>query len=29
MIAPSGDRRFIDPTRWHYTGADSDLDSFA
>ena len=27
MIAPAGDRRFIDPTRWHYTGADSDLDS--
>jgi GNAT superfamily N-acetyltransferase len=29
MISPAGDRRFIDPTRWHYTSADSDLDTFA
>lgn len=27
MIPNDGDRRFIDPQRWFYTGADSDLDS--
>jgi hypothetical protein len=27
-IPVDGDRRFLDPTRWFYTGADSDLDSF-
>lgn len=27
MIPPSGDRRFLDPDRWFYTGADSDLDT--
>ena len=27
MIPPSGDRRFLDPERWYYTGADSDLDT--
>jgi GNAT superfamily N-acetyltransferase len=26
MIPRHGDRRFIDPDRWFYTGADSDLD---
>jgi hypothetical protein len=26
MIPPGGDRRFIDPDRWFYCGADSDLD---
>jgi GNAT superfamily N-acetyltransferase len=28
VIPVDGDRRFLDPTRWFYTGADSDLDSF-
>ena len=27
MIPPDGDRRFVDPQRWFYGGADSDLDS--
>jgi hypothetical protein len=27
MIPPDGDRRFLDPDRWFYCGADSDLDS--
>ena len=27
MIPAHGDRRFVDPQRWFYTGADSDLDS--
>ena len=27
MIPTNGDRRFVDPQRWFYTGADSDLDS--
>jgi len=27
MIPKSGDRRFLDPERWYYTGADSDLDT--
>jgi hypothetical protein len=27
MIPPAGDRRFLDPARWYYTGADSDLDT--
>ena len=27
MIPRGGDRRFIDPARWFYTGADSDLDT--
>ena len=27
MIPPGGDRRFLDPQRWCYTGADSDLDT--
>jgi GNAT superfamily N-acetyltransferase len=27
MIPPDGDRRFLDPARWFYTGADSDLDT--
>ncbi|MBA2538727.1 MAG: GNAT family N-acetyltransferase [Deltaproteobacteria bacterium] len=26
MIPPGGDRRFVDPKRWFYTNADSDLD---
>jgi GNAT superfamily N-acetyltransferase len=26
MIPPGGDRRLVDPTRWFYTNADSDLD---
>jgi GNAT superfamily N-acetyltransferase len=26
MIPAAGDRRFLDPDRWYYTGADSDLD---
>jgi GNAT superfamily N-acetyltransferase len=26
MIPPGGDRRFVDPARWFYTNADSDLD---
>lgn len=26
MIPPGGDRRFVDPGRWFYTNADSDLD---
>ena len=26
MIPPGGDRRFLDPQRWFYTGADSDLE---
>ena len=29
MIPRDGDRRFIDPDRWFYTGADSDLDTNA
>jgi GNAT superfamily N-acetyltransferase len=28
MIPTPGDRRFLDPDRWYYSGADSDLDSF-
>lgn len=28
MIPTAGDRRFLDPDRWYYNGADSDLDSF-
>jgi hypothetical protein len=27
MIPKSGDRRFLDPDRWYYNGADSDLDT--
>lgn len=27
MIPVSGDRRFLDPDRWYYGGADSDLDT--
>jgi GNAT superfamily N-acetyltransferase len=27
MIPRAGDRRFLDPDRWYYNGADSDLDS--
>ncbi|HET9623023.1 MAG TPA: GNAT family N-acetyltransferase [Kofleriaceae bacterium] len=27
MVPPDGDRRFLDPDRWFYTGADSDLDT--
>lgn len=27
MIPPDGDRRFVDPGRWFYTNADSDLDA--
>jgi GNAT superfamily N-acetyltransferase len=27
VIPRDGDRRFVDPTRWFYCGADSDLDS--
>jgi hypothetical protein len=27
MIPKSGDRRFLDPERWYYNGADSDLDT--
>jgi GNAT superfamily N-acetyltransferase len=27
MIPRDGDRRFVDPDRWYYCGADSDLDS--
>ena len=27
MIPSAGDRRFLDPARWHYSGADSDLDT--
>lgn len=27
MIPAGGDRRFLDPDRWYYTGADSDLDT--
>lgn len=26
MIPPSGDRRLVDPDRWFYTGADSDIE---
>jgi hypothetical protein len=29
MIPTGGDRRFLDPQRWFYTGADSDLESQA
>ncbi|HEY4176108.1 MAG TPA: GNAT family N-acetyltransferase [Kofleriaceae bacterium] len=29
MIPLDGDRRFIDPQRWFYTGADADLDTLA
>ena len=29
VIPRDGDRRFLDPTRWFYGGADSDLDTFA
>ena len=29
VIPRGGDRRFLDPTRWFYGGADSDLDTFA
>ncbi|MDB4963479.1 MAG: hypothetical protein JWP01_3478 [Myxococcales bacterium] len=29
MIPTDGDRRFLDPQRWFYTGADSDLDSLS
>lgn len=29
MIPAGGDRRFIDPQRWFYTGGDSDLDTLA
>jgi len=28
VIPVDGDRRFLDPLRWFYTGADSDLDTF-
>ena len=27
MIPPGGDSRLVDPTRWFYTNADSDLDN--
>ena len=27
MIPKGGDRRFLDPARWYYNGADSDLDA--
>ena len=27
MIPKNGDRRFLDPQRWFYCGADSDLDA--
>jgi hypothetical protein len=27
VIPVDGDHRFVDPTRWFYCGADSDLDS--
>ena len=27
MIPKTGDRRFLDPDRWYYSGADSDLDT--
>jgi hypothetical protein len=27
VIPTDGDRRFLDPSRWYYGGADSDLDS--
>ena len=27
-LVDGGDRRFLDPLRWFYSGADSDLDSF-
>jgi len=27
MIPTHGDRRFVDPERWFYSGADSDLDN--
>jgi hypothetical protein len=27
MVPPGGDRRFLDPDRWYYSGADSDLDT--
>jgi hypothetical protein len=27
MIPKAGDRRFLDPDRWYYNGADSDLDT--
>ena len=27
MIPKGGDRRFLDPDRWYYSGADSDLDT--
>jgi hypothetical protein len=27
MVPRGGDRRFLDPDRWYYNGADSDLDS--
>jgi hypothetical protein len=29
MVPRGGDRRYLDPDRWFYTGADSDLDSQA
>jgi GNAT superfamily N-acetyltransferase len=29
MIPRGGDRRFLDPDRWYYNGADSDLDTLA
>jgi hypothetical protein len=29
MIPQGGDRRFLDPQRWFYTGADSDLEQQA
>ena len=29
VIPKDGDRRFLDPMRWFYCGADSDLDSLA
>jgi hypothetical protein len=29
VIPVNGDRRFVDPTRWYYGGADSDLDSLS
>jgi GNAT superfamily N-acetyltransferase len=29
VIPTDGDRRFLDPTRWFYCGADADLDSLA
>jgi GNAT superfamily N-acetyltransferase len=28
VIPGGGDRRFLDPTRWFYSGADSDVDTF-